>query len=51
MTRFLAAHPRYTGWQIEKVAIAPTLTPEVRERIVAAGHLAQDLTDLTAELR
>ena len=51
VTRFLAAHPRYRGWTIERVSIAPALTPDVRARLRTAGHIAQDLTDLTAELR
>lgn len=51
VTRFLAARPAFAAWHIEKVSIAPTITAEVRERIHAAGHLAQDLADLTAEFR
>ena len=51
VARFLAAHPKYASWRVEKVGIAPSITPDVRDRIHAAGHLAQDLTDLTAELR
>lgn len=47
--RFLAAHPRYADWRIEKVSVAPSIAPEVRSRLEAAGHIAQDLTDLTAE--
>jgi uncharacterized protein len=49
--RFLAAHPEYSAWKIEKVSIAPTITPETRSTLQAAGHLVQDLNDLTAELR
>lgn len=49
VTRFLAAHRQYVGWQIEKVSIAPTITPDVRARLHAAGHVAQDLADLTTE--
>jgi len=49
--RFLAAHPQYAEWQVEKVSIAPSIAPEVRARLQARGHLVQDLTDLTAELR
>jgi hypothetical protein len=47
--RFLAVHPRFSTWTVEKVGIAPTITAEVRARLNAAGHLAQDLADLTAE--
>ncbi len=49
--RFLAVHPRYADWQIEMIGIAPMISSDVRERLRAAGHLAQDLGDLTAELR
>jgi uncharacterized protein len=47
--RFLAVHPRFATWTIEKVGIAPTITADVRARLNAAGHLAQDLADLTTE--
>jgi hypothetical protein len=47
--RFLAVHPRFSTWAIEKVGIAPTITGDIRARLNAAGHLAQDLADLTAE--
>jgi AAA+ ATPase superfamily predicted ATPase len=47
--RFLALHPSYADWRIEKVSIAPSIAPEVRSRLEAAGHIAQDLIDLTAE--
>lgn len=49
--RFLAAHPQYAEWQVEKVSIAPSIAPQVRARLQAAGHVVQDLTDLTAELQ
>ena len=49
VSRFLAAHPRYANWRIEKVSIAPSIAPEIRARLQAAGHIAQDLADLTAE--
>jgi hypothetical protein len=49
--RFLAQHPRFAAWTIEKASIAPTITAELRDRLHAEGHLAQDLADLTAELR
>jgi hypothetical protein len=51
VARFLGAHREYATWTVEKVGIAPTIRPEVRARIQAAGHLAQDLGDLTAEFR
>jgi AAA+ ATPase superfamily predicted ATPase len=49
--RFLAAHPRYQSWTVEKVSIAPRLSPEIRAQLRQAGHIAQDLIDLTAEFR
>ena len=51
VARFLAAHPRYNAWHIEKIGIAPVIAPELRARLQAAGHLAQDLGDLTSEFR
>jgi hypothetical protein len=45
---FLAAMPRLATRRVEPVAIAPTLMPEQRASIPAAGCLAQDLGDLTA---
>jgi hypothetical protein len=35
--------PRFSEWQVEKVAIAPSLTPEARRTIEAAG--LDDLTE------
>ena len=49
--RFLIAYPRFATWTVEKVGIAPTITADIRARLHAAGYLAQDLGDLTAELR
>jgi len=42
--------PRFSGWTVQKVAIAPTLSPAQRSAIVAAGYIAPDLHDLTAGL-
>ena len=50
VARFLKAFPRFSKWQVEKVAIAPSLTPEARRVIEAAGYLPQSLGDLTEEL-
>ena len=47
--RFLAARREYSEWRIEKASIAPTMTPQVRQRLEEAGHVAQDLGDLTRE--
>jgi AAA+ ATPase superfamily predicted ATPase len=49
--RFLAANPRFASWDQEKIAIAPSIPQEIRSKIEGAGHLAQDLADLTAEFR
>ncbi len=49
VSRFLATHRGYADWRIEKVSVAPIITPEIRARLQAAGHLAQDLTDLIAD--
>jgi hypothetical protein len=51
VARFLKAFPHFTDWQVEKVAIAPSLTPEARQAIAAAGYLPQSLDDLTLGLR
>lgn len=50
IARFLAANPGYASWKVEKVAIAPTLDADHRQRAVAAGYLPQDLTELTEGL-
>lgn len=47
--RFLDAFPKFSNWKIERVSLAPTIPAEVRSRLAAAGHLAQDLVDLTAD--
>lgn len=49
--RFLAAMPRYRSWTHQKVAIAPSLSPEQRRVIVASRWIAQDLNDLLEGLR
>ena len=50
VVRFLNAFPRFAEWQVEKVAISPSLTPESRKAIVAAGYLPQSLGDLITSL-
>ena len=39
--RFLNAFPRFSQWQVEKVAIAPSLNQEARQAILAMGYLPQ----------
>jgi len=51
VSRFQNAFPHFSDWQVEKVAIAPSLTPEARQAIEAAGYLPQSLDDLTLGLR
>lgn len=46
VARFLKAFPRFASWQVEKVAIAPSLSPEARQAIETAGYLPQGLDDL-----
>ena len=48
--RFLEAFPQYRDWTHEYVALAPVIEPEVRAQIESAGHIAQDLRDLTEGL-
>jgi hypothetical protein len=51
VARFLAHLPRFADWRVEKVGIAPVVPPPIRTRLQAAGHLVQDLVDLTDGLR
>lgn len=44
--RFLATQKKYSGWSVEYVAIAPTITPDVRERLIARGVVPQSLFDM-----
>lgn len=50
VARFLKAFPRFESWQVEKVAIAPSLSPEARQAIETAGYLPQGLDDLVQGL-
>lgn len=50
IARFLAAHPAYAGWTVERVALAPVIDDLLRARLADAGVVAQDLGDLTAGL-
>lgn len=50
IARFLAEHPVYKTWTHEKVAIAPRLSAEQRAVILRAGHIPQDLADLSKGL-
>ena len=48
--RFLAQQPRFAGWTIERVGLAPTIGPEHRDVLERHGVTPQDLRDLTAGL-
>jgi AAA+ ATPase superfamily predicted ATPase len=50
VARFVAAFPRFGGWKIEKIAVAPSLDEPARRRIVERGYIAEDLHDLTRDL-
>jgi uncharacterized protein len=45
--RFLDEYKRYRQWTVEKVALAPHIDTDVRERLEERGYLAEDLVDLT----
>jgi hypothetical protein len=51
VTRFVTASPKFGGWKVEKVAVAPVLDKDARQRIEARGYVAEDLADLTQGLR
>jgi uncharacterized protein len=48
--RFLNQFPRYRGWRVERVSLAPQVPADVRRALAERGRLVQDLTDLIAEL-
>jgi AAA+ ATPase superfamily predicted ATPase len=48
--RFLEALPRFRSWRIEKVAVAPFITNDMRAAIIGQGFLSQDLSDLVRGL-
>ena len=41
---------RFTGWRVERVAIAPRIDQTLRRELEDQGAIAQDLTDLTLRL-
>lgn len=49
-TRFLSSHPRFSGWQVEYVAIAPVIGADVTATLAARGVVAESLLDLTSGL-
>lgn len=48
--RFLNAQPRFKAWAAEYVAIAPKISPELAQRLIAEGVVPQDLVMLIAGL-
>jgi uncharacterized protein len=44
--RFLDAHPRFHGWRIEYVAIAPDIGLELKAALMARGVIPQSLREL-----
>jgi hypothetical protein len=51
VARFVTASPKFGGWKIEKVAVAPSLDPDARRRIEERGYIPEDLNDLAIALR
>ncbi|MCB9654138.1 MAG: hypothetical protein H6729_08430 [Deltaproteobacteria bacterium] len=47
---FLSVLPKFASWNVEQIAIAPSLTKAQRATIEGFGYLAQDLGDLTRGL-
>ena len=50
VARFLDVMPRFQGWRVEKVAIAPRLGASSRKAIRKQGYLPEDLLDLAKGL-
>lgn len=46
--RFLALHPRFATWRVERLACAPAVPPDARAVLADRGLIVQDLADLTA---
>ena len=44
--RFLQAFPRYRDWTLEKAAIAPSISAELRRELQTRGHIPQSIDDL-----
>jgi uncharacterized protein len=48
---FLEHHTQYARWTVELCAIAPTISPSIRQALAGEGVIAQSLTDLWAPLQ
>ena len=46
VARFLARHPRFEGWRVEKVGVAPHIDGPRRRALVAEGWEVEDLESL-----
>ncbi|MEM6273947.1 MAG: DUF234 domain-containing protein [Myxococcota bacterium] len=44
--RFLKAFPKYTTWNIDRVAIAPSVPDDVRTSVESLGHIVQSIDEL-----
>ncbi len=44
--RFLQAQPRYRDWTVERVCLAPIISPAERQVLLANGYVVEDLNDL-----
>jgi hypothetical protein len=48
--RFLTAHKRFKGWQVEYVAIAPSISDELKATLEGRGVISQSIMDMTRDL-
>lgn len=51
VARFLDAFPRYKEWKVERVAIAPRLSPQARSVIEQRGLIAESIEELIQPFR
>ena len=47
--RFLTAHKRFNGWEVEYVAIAPSISGELKSTLGDRGIMAQSIADMLKE--
>jgi hypothetical protein len=48
--RFRKAHPRFSGWQVEYVAVAPVIDDLLRKALAERAVIAESLSDLMVDL-
>lgn len=46
--RFLDQFPKYRGWAVQRVCLAPVVSNPIRAHLQSRGYLVQDLADLTS---